>query len=496
MATNYNKIYSIIICKEKLLQMKAKLFMIIGLLIQAYTVMAQHDHHPQPKDTLPVKKAPVQTKKSPVTDTTKKKTGTMPNMQHMDHGMHDMKDMDGMKPMPTHAYSRNLPMSRNGSGTGWNPDASPMYMWMKQGNKTDWMFHGNVFVRYTNTDIFNNDKRGGNKIDAPNWFMVMMNHKTGKKGLLNATAMISLDRLTEGGGGYPLLFQSGETFNGKKLVDRQHPHDLFSALSIGYTQMLNRDIDVFAYIGYPGEPALGAPAFMHRVSSMNNPDAPLGHHWQDATHITFGVATLGFRYKQFKLEGSSFTGREPDEERYGFDRPRLNSYSYRLSYNPSVNWALQFSQGFIHEPELLEPGVNITRTTASALYAKRINKDKHFSAALIWGLNDKSDDHKEHSVLLEENYQSGKNAFFSRYEFIQKSTEELDLENELGDVTLNVHSFSAGYNRTILQKGMIELAAGAKATIDFPANELQPLYGNTPVGFQVYLQLRPSLHMH
>jgi hypothetical protein len=457
--------------------MKKFSIIIIGLLLYNQIVFAQHEHHA--KDTVPVKK-----------DTLKKKPSDNKRMDHADHSMHDMKTM------PSHSFSRNLPMSRNSSGTAWNPDSSPMYMWMKQTDKTDWMFHGNIFFRYTNTDIFNNGKRGDEKLDAPNWFMAMMNRKIGRKGLLNATAMISLDRLTEGGNGYPLLFQSGETWKGKRLVDRQHPHDLFSALSIGYTQMINKDIDVFGYIGYPGEPALGAPAFMHRVSSMNNPDAPLGHHWQDATHITFGAGTLGFRYRQLKLEGSVFTGREPDEDRYDFDKARFNSYSYRLSYNPTANWALQFSQGFIEEPEAIEPGVDVTRTTASVLYAKSIDTDKYHSAALIWGFNDKGEDHKEHSVLLEDNFQFGKNALFSRYEFLQKSTEELDLESGLGHTTFDVHVFSLGYNRSILQKSIFELTAGTKATINFPAKELKPLYGKLPVGFQAYLQLRPSLHKH
>ncbi len=481
--------------------MKQVIVIVVTFLMMSGAGFAQHPHQHQPADTTPVKKAPV--KKKPEThrqhsqptmkDTMSEKPSARQDMDHTDHsmqGQHDMSDM------PSHAFSRNLPMSRNASGTAWNPDASPMYMWMKQTNKTDWMFHGNVFLRYTNTDIFNNDKRGKDKLDAPNWFMAMMNRKIGEKGLLNVTGMISLDRLTEGGNGYPLLFQSGETWKGQRLVDRQHPHDLFSALSIGYTQMINKDIDVFGYFGYPGEPALGAPAFMHRVSSMNNPDAPLGHHWQDATHITFGVGTMGFRYKQLKLEGSIFTGREPDEDRYDFDKARFNSYSYRVSYNPTQNWALQFSQGFIKEPEALEPGVDITRTTASALYAKKINADKHFSAALIWGLNDKGEDHREHSVLLEENYQFNKNAVFSRYEFIQKSAEELDLESELGHNTFNVHVFSLGYNRLLLQKANADLTAGAKATLNFPSKELKPLYGDMPVGFQVYLQLRPSLHKH
>lgn len=475
--------------------------MVVVFFIQSHVIFAQHPHHHQSTDTTVEKKVPATKKSRPSEpmrqrarkDTLKKKPSVMENMDHGDHSMHNM---DEMKSMPSHAYSRNLPMSRNSSGTAWNPDASPMYMWMKQTAGTDWMFHGNIFLRYTNTDIFNNGKRGDDKVDAPNWFMAMMNKKIGRKGLLNVTAMISLDRLTEGGNGYPLLFQSGETWKGNRLVDRQHPHDLFSALSIGYTQMINKDMDVFGYIGYPGEPALGAPAFMHRVSSMNNPDAPLSHHWQDATHITFGVGTLGFRYKQLKLEGSVFTGREPDEERYDFDKGKFDSYSYRLSYNPGKSWAFQFSQGFINEPEALEPGVDITRTTASALFSKSFNKDKHYSAALIWGLNDKGADHREHSILLEDNYQFGKNAVFTRYEFIQKSAEELDLEGELGHETFDVHSFSAGYNRSLFQRKGIELAAGTKATLNFPAEQLKPLYGDLPVGFQIYLQLRPSLHRH
>ena len=462
--------------------MKSLLILITGLFFSIQPVFSQHEHHTPVKDTVPAKKSAVK-KKAPA----KKET------DHAGHATHDMNDMHST---PSHAFSRNLSMNRNASGTSWNPDSSPMYMWMKQTPKTDWMFHGNIFLRYTNTDIFSSGSRGHDRLDAPNWFMTMMNRKVGKKGLFNLTAMISVDRLTEGGDGYPLLLQSGETWNGKRLVDKQHPHDLFSALSIGYTQMINKDMDVFGYIGYPGEPALGAPAFMHRVSSMNNPDAPLGHHWQDATHITFGVATLGVRYKNFKVEGSSFTGREPDEDRYDFDKARFNSYSYRLSYNPTANWALQFSQGFIKEPEALEPGVDITRTTASVLYAKSINTSKHYSAALIWGLNDKGEDHKEHSLLLEDNYQFGKNAIFSRYEFLQKSTEELDLEDELGHQTFNVHVFSLGYNRRLFQKDFFELTGGTKATINFPAKELKPLYGDMPVGFQVYLQVRPSLHKH
>ena len=484
-----------------------KLIVFISVMTMGGYVFSQHEHH-QPVDTVSKKKVTTQTKsatKKRVRKTTdhsmhtmadtmpgKKPLGIKDKKDTMDHAMHSMLTMT----MPSHAYSRNLPMSRNGSGTGWNPDAGPMYMWMKSKGKTDWMFHGNIFLRYTSQDIFSAGSRGADKFSAPNWFMAMMNRKIGEKGLFNATAMVSLDRLTEGGSGYPLLFQSGETWKGQRLIDRQHPHDLFSGLSIAYTQMFTKDIDVTLYVGYPGEPALGATTFMHRVSSMNNPDAPLGHHWQDATHITFGVGTLGLRYKNFKAEGSVFTGREPDEDRYDFDKARFDSYSYRLSFSPTANWVLQFSQGFINSPEAIDPGEDVTRTTASVLYARKLKMDDHVSAAAIWGLNDKGTDHKEHSFLLEGNYQFVRNALYGRYEYVQKSNEELDLDASYAHKNFNVHAFTAGYNRQLIGFKNVDLNAGTQFTVYGVDKDLQSLYGKTPVSFQVYLQLRPSLHKH
>ena len=208
--------------------------LILVAIFTAHIVSAQHEHHgtKPASDTTKTQKAPATKKptstKRPKLVTAKKTpskvTQTISHEDSVKHGGHEGMNMI---PMPSHAFSRNLPMSRNGSGTAWNPDASPMYMWMTQKNKTDWMFHGNVFMRYTHTDIFKNGNRGQGKFSFPNWFMAMMNHRVKEKGLLNITAMLSLDRITEGGDGYPLLFQSGETYQGQRLVDKQHPHDFF-----------------------------------------------------------------------------------------------------------------------------------------------------------------------------------------------------------------------------------------------------------------------------
>ena len=49
---------------------------------------------------------------------------------------------------------------------------------------------------------------------------------------------------------------------------------------------------------------------------MDNPAAPISHHWLDSTHITFGVLTAGIAQKTWQLEGSWFNGREPDDDRW------------------------------------------------------------------------------------------------------------------------------------------------------------------------------------
>lgn len=407
------------------------------------------------------------------------------------------------EPMPrdgllmTHAYSLNLPMNRNGSGTGWLPDNSPMYMYMKANAKSNWMIHGNIVFRYNKQDVFNKGSRSTDgRFETSSWFMGMYNRRIGTRGLLNATAMISFDPLTMGGNGYPLLFQTGETYNGERLTDRQHPHDFISGLSVAYTHMLNEDMDVTLYAGYPGEPALGPVAFMHRISSLNNPNAPLGHHWQDATHIVFGVGTLGIRYKKFKLEGSLFNGREPDEERYSFDDARFDSYSYRLSYNPSEHWALQFSQGFLNEPEVLEPGVDQVRTTASIIRSTSL-RTMNWSQTLAWGMNSKAGyEHTEYSILYETNLQLQRQALYARYEFIKKTAEDLAIPSTHGDELFKINALTVGYNHNIAPAAPVDILLGLQATLNFPGNRLKPTYGTLPVGGQIYLQLRPRRHRH
>jgi hypothetical protein len=463
--------------------MHKKIFLLLVISWLSLGGIAQHDHHPTTADTV----KPGHTKKMPVKKDTMK-MDPMYHSRHMDTGSHSM-DM----PM-NHAFSLNLPMNRNGSGTGWLPDASPMYGYMIHSRKWMYMVHGSVFARYNNQNFNNDDRRGGSKFDAPTWFMLMGQRKMGAKGLFHFSSMFSLDPLIEGGKGYPLLFQTGETYKGRPLIDRQHPHDLFSELSVSYAHAFSKKVDAFVYFGYPGEPALGPVTFMHRPSSLDNPNSPVSHHWVDATHITFGVITAGIRTGKFKLEGSSFTGREPDEDRYGFDKPRFDSWSGRLSFNPSKNFAMQVSHGFVNSPEPLHAGEDVNKTTASVIYSSDMKNGSQLNATALWGMNKQKHHDGENAFLLEGAWRMNRASMYTRYEFAKKSAEELVLETVFDEHdTFGIHAFTAGFNYDLLEFQKTRVAAGGQWSIYGAPQELKTFYGKNPMSFQLYLRVYPSL---
>ncbi len=143
---------------------------------------------------------------------------------------------------------------------------------------------------------------------------------------------------------------------------------------------------------------------MHRASGLANPEAPIAHHWLDSTHVTFGVATAGLVYRRWKIEASLFRGREPDQHRYDIERPRFDSWSVRATWNPTANLSMQVSHGFLKSPELLDPEVDVRRTTASITWNRPIGAGGakgNWQTSFAWGRNAPSggDHHHRHRRL-------------------------------------------------------------------------------------------------
>ena len=395
--------------------------------------------------------------------------------------------------MPARPFG--IPMTRMGSGTAWLPDASAMRAWHFTAGSWMLMVHGDAFLQYDHQG----GPRGDDQVGSINWGMLMAMRRLAG-GTLHLHGMMSAEPFTIGASGYPLLLQSGETFEGEPLHDRQHPHDLFMELSALYERSVSRSVGVMMYAAPVGEPGIGPVAYMHRPSALNDPFAPLAHHWTDATHITYGVITAGVFTREVKLEATLFNGREPDEDRYDFDFGALDSYGARLSVNPTSHWALMASYGYLKEPEALHPEENQHRLGASVLHTVRLGRQVEWASAVVYGANQHvapagESGPWEHSVMAESNLQLDvTNTVFGRVEYVRKSGEELALPDPLREEEFDIGTLSLGYVREFARYRGATFGVGARGAINLIAESLSDVYGSrTPVGVAVFLRVRPAL---
>lgn len=333
---------------------------------------------------------------------------------------------------------------------------------------------------------------GDEAVESSNWGMVMAQRDLAG-GRVTVMTMSSLEPATFPEGGTPELFQTGEAFRGRPLVDRQHAHDLFMNLSATYRRPLGEGA-LWVQLAPVGEPALGPTAFMHRASAGENPSAPLGHHWLDSTHITNSVITAGWGRGRLGLEASAFHGREPDEHRWNLDGGTPDSASARLKLLLGRGWSAQVSHGFIKDAEQLVPG-NLRRTTASLHYGEE--GDRPLAVSLLWGRND-----EEHGVstalLAEAAWQaSRRDHVFARAERVEKELELLATkqlhdagEADGGEGTVPVRALTIGYVRSHALHGSLDVGLGMDVTVYDVAASLREAYGHRPLSTHVFARLR------
>jgi hypothetical protein len=417
---------------------------------------------------------------------------TMPGMPGMKDSTFAKKDSSATRPMTADDMMigpLGISMDRMGSGTTWIPDAVAMPSRRTMVGSWMLMGHGFAFAQYDHQS----GKRGDDQLGSLNWAMLMATKELAG-GRFQARTMLSLDALTVTKRGYPLLLQTGETLNGVPIHDRQHPHDFWMELGALYQRAATKTLGWSIYAAPSGEPALGPVAFMHRPSAMDNLPAPVGHHWQDATHIAFGVLTAALFAKEWQLEASTFNGREPDENRWNFDSIRLDSYSARATFNPDSGWSLSAGYGYLKQPDASAPGMSMHRITASVQNGKRLGADGQWASALIWGANKETGDHSHtQSVLAEsEAVLDRRNTLFARAEFVEKNAHDLDILPATDHRRFKVGTAELGYVREISSGRYATLGLGAAGTLNFVPLALAPYYGTrTPVGLFVFLRVRP-----
>ncbi|HKO59420.1 MAG TPA: hypothetical protein VJ276_26365 [Thermoanaerobaculia bacterium] len=372
------------------------------------------------------------------------------------------------------------------SGTAANPSALPMSMSMTRRGRWQLMAHGFLSIENTHQT----GPRGREKTFSTNWGMFVAERPVGRGALL-FRSMLSLEPATITNRVYPELFQTGETAFGRQIIDGQHPHDFFMELAAEYARPLGRSL-VFVYLAPVGDPALGPVAYPHRDSAMEIPQAVLGHHFQDSTHIASAVITGGVQYGMARFEASAFHGAEPDEERWDLDGGKPDSASARLTLMPTRSLTAQASFGYLTKPEKLEPG-DAKRWTASISYGLPLAHGR-WSSSLIWGrIYKESHDNTLESYLAESSLNLGRHWISARFENAQKD-ELFPHVHPTGRIerpalpvpTFRVQAYTVGYTIDVWRW----VGVGANYTwYRFPAI-LQGFYGEEPRATMVYLRAK------
>ena len=348
-----------------------------------------------------------------------------------------------------------------------------------------WSWDGNVFAG------FNYQRRRFTDFDAwesQNWLMLHGERRSGPH-TLRLNGMTSFEAFTLQDIGSPQVFQTGEMFAGVPLVDYQHPHDLIMGAGITWVRAWERG-DLVLGADLVGSPTLGPAAFMHRESARENPQAPLGHHHIDATHITHGVLRAGVGIRGVTFEASAFQGREPDEMRTDLDLGPLDSYAGRVRLDRGP-WSAQVSAGHLNEPEPYEL-LDVVRLTASIQYTGAWrNAPLAWTAA--WGQN-REGGTKQDAYLLEGSWQVRRaDAVYVRGELVTKVIIGRGALHPAGfrhaHQFSRVGAFTGGYVRDLVTNRFGRIGVGTDVTgYRVPAN-LEPSYGS-PLSFHAFLRWR------
>jgi hypothetical protein len=378
------------------------------------------------------------------------------------------------------------------SGTSMNPPGWEMPMAMHPLGSWNIMLMGQAFI----VDTQQTGPRGGDKLYSTNWLMAGAEHRVGDKGAFEADLMLSLEPATITDRRYPLLFQTGETAYGQPIADGQHPHNFIMGLGFGYARTLSENATLQLYAAPVGDPALGPPAYPHRASSMELPQASLSHHLQDSTHISDDVVTAGISYRKIKLEASGFHGGEPGENRWIVQADPIDSWSARLWFFPTKRWAAQISGGRLSKPEALEPGDQI-RLTSSVEYSKPM-AGASWSSSAIWGrVHSTGTQHNLNSYLAESVLPvSARDFITGRIELVDKDelfSAQPELEAHIDALygsTFRVGAYTIGYTRDIGVFAGIETGIGANLETYSLPSAIKPYYGNHPLGGNVFVRFR------
>lgn len=368
-------------------------------------------------------------------------------------------EADGVSGLPdSYRVNREVP------ATGWQPDSTPGDYRQSR----------------------NNVLGGGNDLFGENVSLIYRTQNGSAFGLQAAVPMDALGRRSVAA----FLFDdaNGDLIRmpGYQNLHRRSPVNLAAT----YSLPLSRVSSVFGYMGLLGDPAYGPPAsYARRFSSIEDPDMPFVSNWLESSNAGSNVITLGYVWRNLKVEGSAFSRRDAEQKR---DRPqwyKRDSYSKRLSFNPTPNWALQVSRGHLSSLDQLEPDRYIRRTAISATYNQAFN-DVNWQTTLAWGRSSREQQESTNGYLVESTLKlRSLHAFFGRLE--QVGSDDLLREDQsVNRRVFKMNKVTVGYVYDVQPSGPVKYDVGALMSRHFVPSGMTPAYGEDPTSYMMFVRLR------
>ena len=386
---------------------------------------------------------------------------------------------------------------RYASGTSWQPDETPVRA--LHGAAAGWRFmlHGSVSLAYVHAQT----RRGGARLGIANWGMAHVSRST-PAGTLTLTGGGSLETITLGECGLPGLLGAGAECPSRISREFQHPHPPLMELAGRLEQRIAGPLRLDLYAALAGEPALGPPTYVHRLSAAADPIAPISHHETSPAHGSGGVLTAGVGSARWKVEGSVFHGTAPDPDRLLPELGPLTSRAGRLSLNPSPAWSMQLSLGRIAGAPGHHSGAEgtIRSMTASVMHHHRIGASGVWATSLALArMHDGTLPRR--TALLESALSRGEtHTWFGRIEAADRLKTTITIiehpdgshDHVVDSRRLQVAQVAAGYLRGHRIRAAA-VGAGVRGSISFVPAGLRAGDGvRRPLSFAVYASVRPA----
>ncbi|MEO7162617.1 MAG: hypothetical protein ABI041_06850, partial [Bdellovibrionia bacterium] len=355
------------------------------------------------------------------------------------------------------------------------------------------MVSGNAFI----AGVAQQSPRGRNAIVSPNMFMIDVGTTIGDSHYLNLDWMGTIEKWSFPESGYPELLQIGEAnAQGQPYIDAQHPHSSpIMGLTFSDTIRLG-DIgknSIKLFFAPRGETTDGPVAFMHRVTGLANPDAPLGHHIaQDLGHITSTVIGASLKLGNTRFEGSVFNGTEPEPTKVDLPIGAPNSYAFRLVEEFTPKIMAMASIAYVANPEHHEPTVASRMRYSASMYTQNdLSNTWKLYNTLIVGHITNYENANLSSIGEEFLFKGDRPRIWGRIELAQRTPGQLQITGlQNTNQPFWVAALTVGYTYAVAKFHGSELGVGGAAVSNFIPADFSSAYGGTnPWGAKIFLQL-------